>query len=97
MSFFSPALNFIQCWADFFHFYLFVINILDNFVTFLTHTYYWKIEKKTIMTKWITLEEAAAKYDMGARNIKNWGQKEEITVARIGETWMVDDDSSYYE
>lgn len=51
------------------------------------------------MTKWITLTQAAAKYDMDTRNIKNWGQKGAITVARIGETWMVDDDSitSYLE
>lgn len=51
------------------------------------------------MTKWITLTQAAAKYDTDTRNIKNWGQKGAITVARIGETWMVDDDSitSYLE
>lgn len=51
------------------------------------------------MTKWITLKEAAAKYDTDARNIKGWGQKGMITVSRIGEVWMVDDDSitSYLE
>lgn len=51
------------------------------------------------MTKWITLTQAAAKYDTDARNIKNWGQNGAITVARIGETWMVDDSSviSYLE
>lgn len=45
------------------------------------------------------MEEAAAKYDTDARNIKNWGQNGAITVARIGETWMVDDSSviSYLE
>lgn len=51
------------------------------------------------MTKWITLKQAGIKYDTDARNIKNWGQKGAITVARIGDTWMVDDDSvtSYLE
>lgn len=51
------------------------------------------------MTKWITLKQAAAKYETDARNIQNWGKMGAITVARIGETWMVDDSSvtSYLE
>lgn len=51
------------------------------------------------MTKWITLKQAAAKYETDARNIQNWGKMGAITVARIGETWMVDDGSvtSYLE
>lgn len=51
------------------------------------------------MTKWITLKEAAAKYETDSRNIQNWGKNGAITVARIGETWMVDDSSvtSYLE
>lgn len=51
------------------------------------------------MTKWITLKQAAAKYETDARNIQNWGKSGAITVARIGETWMVDDSSvtSYLE
>ncbi len=51
------------------------------------------------MTKWITLNQAAAKYETDARNIQYWGKSGAITVARIGETWMVDDSSviSYLE
>lgn len=39
----------------------------------------------------ITLREAALLYDTNERNILHWAKKNNITVTRYGESWMVDD------
>lgn len=43
--------------------------------------------------KFILIKTAAKKYDTAEKNILNWAKTRKITACRIGNTWVVDDNS----